>query len=611
MYKDILVGVFCVINISKKANNPPPVPYVDINDLKRLVYFHSAEDILGTHTKDKGFAKGNKTDEFLKLATQLISVIETKYIDTIDGQEKNKIKDIQEALSKITDKYAFHTKIDYTNKADLKYSFTQFKMVVYHLLQNFKTMSGGAPEINIQKLFFLDLLRLFILKDWATVSKKDKSDPNKYAKVTFPKDTRKPVFVQSINKYIDKEHPYFIESYNNLFNSNKMKQINKINNKTTRKKLLERFALFENDYDVIADNIRSEINKHEEYKLVTNHKIRIYKDPNNNKIVMEGDDFPANAMIELAIDEIKSVIQGKVDISYEVPTNLNNLNDSAKNSKSVNNLEKKKEEIKNKIGETDINEKNKKIISDIKSDTSEDEKKIGKLRIDPNFMEKLSSDLEKGRRTISDAEFKEIQLNEAKSKLVEEKLIKKLENDELTLEKLSTMSDDEVSSLTESRGSDLTEYISEDNKLIDDANKLIGEINELFNKELGSNTLEDTSSTDPSINGFEMEGFVDVNNNLIEMIRTSTSVMEHVKEFLEIVENSNAISMVGTLEFTDKMAKLNTVATICNEGGEDLFKNFKQTFKTKPLYGQGTTGGSLKKRKNKTSKAGSRKIKKA
>ena len=95
MYKDILVGVFCVINISKKANNPPPVPYVDINDLKRLVYFHSAEDILGTHTKDKGFAKGNKTDEFLKLATQLISVIETKYIDTIDGQEKNKIKDIQ------------------------------------------------------------------------------------------------------------------------------------------------------------------------------------------------------------------------------------------------------------------------------------------------------------------------------------------------------------------------------------------------------------------------------------------------------------------------------------------------------------------------------------
>ena len=613
MYKDILVGVFCVINISKKANNPPPVPYVDINDLKRLVYFHSAEDILGTHT-NKGFAKGNKTDEFLKLATQLISVIETKYIDTIDGQEKNKIKDIQEALSKITDKYAFHEQIEYTNKADLKYSFTQFKMVVYHLLQNFKTMSGGAPEIDIQRLFFLDLLRLFILKDWATVSKKDKSDPNKYAKVTFPKDIRKPVFVQSINKYIDKEHPYFIDSYNSLFNPNKMIQINKINDAERRKKLLERFALFENDYDVIADNIRNEINKHEEYKLATNHKIRIYVDPLNNESKMiDETDMTTNAMINLAIDEIKSVIQGKVNISYDTPTNLNNFDD--KESKS-DNLKQKKEEIKNKIRETDIKKENKDIISDIKSDKPEDGKKIGKLRIDPNFMAKLSSDLEKGRRTISDAEFKEIQLREAKGKLVEEELIRKLNDvdDGLTLEKLSTMSDDDVSSLTESRGSDLTEYINEDNKLIENANNLIDEINKMFNEEQEEqrkNTLEDTSSTDPSINGFEMEGFGEVNNNLIEMIKKSTSVMEHVKEFLEIVENSNAISMVGTLEFTDKMAKLNTVATICNEGGEDLFNNFKQNFKTKPLYGQGTTGGSLKKRKNKTSKAGSRKIKKA
>tara|TARA_Y200000002_G_C22508907_1_gene590415 strand:- start:529 stop:867 length:339 start_codon:yes stop_codon:yes gene_type:complete len=112
-----------------------------------------------------------------------------------------------------------------------------------------------------------------------------------------------------------------------------------------------------------------------------------------------------------------------------------------------------------------------------------------------------------------------------------------------------------------------------------------------------------------------MEEFQDkTTNNLTEMIRSSSSVIQHIKEFLEIVENSNAISMVGTLEFTDKMAKLNTVATICNEGVDDnLFDNFKQTFKTKPLYGQETsTGGSLKKkRKTKTSKTGSKKNKKA
>jgi hypothetical protein len=33
-YKDILISVFCVLNISEEANNPPPVPYMDINELK-------------------------------------------------------------------------------------------------------------------------------------------------------------------------------------------------------------------------------------------------------------------------------------------------------------------------------------------------------------------------------------------------------------------------------------------------------------------------------------------------------------------------------------------------------------------------------------------------
>lgn len=35
-YNDIIVSVFCVFNISKSANNPPPVPYIDINNLKLI-----------------------------------------------------------------------------------------------------------------------------------------------------------------------------------------------------------------------------------------------------------------------------------------------------------------------------------------------------------------------------------------------------------------------------------------------------------------------------------------------------------------------------------------------------------------------------------------------
>jgi hypothetical protein len=39
MYKEIIVSVFCVFNISQSANDPPSVPYIDINDLKYIYNF--------------------------------------------------------------------------------------------------------------------------------------------------------------------------------------------------------------------------------------------------------------------------------------------------------------------------------------------------------------------------------------------------------------------------------------------------------------------------------------------------------------------------------------------------------------------------------------------
>jgi hypothetical protein len=36
--KDVIISVFCVFNISKGANNPPPVPYISINKLKYYYY---------------------------------------------------------------------------------------------------------------------------------------------------------------------------------------------------------------------------------------------------------------------------------------------------------------------------------------------------------------------------------------------------------------------------------------------------------------------------------------------------------------------------------------------------------------------------------------------
>ncbi len=41
VYDQLLVSVLCVVNLEKTANNPPPVPYVDINTLKKMFYYRT------------------------------------------------------------------------------------------------------------------------------------------------------------------------------------------------------------------------------------------------------------------------------------------------------------------------------------------------------------------------------------------------------------------------------------------------------------------------------------------------------------------------------------------------------------------------------------------
>jgi hypothetical protein len=62
LYKDIIVSVFCVFNISRGANNPPPVPYMDINDLKRIFF--------------SGISTKEDYDTFKELGTKITKMIE-------------------------------------------------------------------------------------------------------------------------------------------------------------------------------------------------------------------------------------------------------------------------------------------------------------------------------------------------------------------------------------------------------------------------------------------------------------------------------------------------------------------------------------------------------
>ena len=78
-------------------------------------------------------------------------------------------------------------------------------------------------------------------------------------------------------------------------------------------------------------------------------------------------------------------------------------------------------------------------------------------------------------------------------------------------------------------------------------------------------------------------------HNLDLFQKNSNKYMGFLEEFLRLIDNNNDASSVGTLEFLDKMAKLNTVSTICNfetqklEKGSDNFDS-KLKLDLKPLY---------------------------
>jgi len=74
LYKAIIVSIFCVFNISRKANNPPPVPYMDINDMKRIFTF--------------GINEEKTYEKFKVLGHKIIDMIEkTCDVETLDNPE--------------------------------------------------------------------------------------------------------------------------------------------------------------------------------------------------------------------------------------------------------------------------------------------------------------------------------------------------------------------------------------------------------------------------------------------------------------------------------------------------------------------------------------------
>jgi hypothetical protein len=156
MYKEIIVSVFCVFNISRSANNPPPIPYIDINKIKYL--FYNKMDVVGQFLKDKTIITAIKTE---------LKAVIRKITDTY----KDKVSDLKNIIFKQAPPTFYEKTIIYgielfkqniEGTGNQKIKPLQYKNVYGPLLKEFIAMIDKSNAISaIGTLEFLDQLAKF------------------------------------------------------------------------------------------------------------------------------------------------------------------------------------------------------------------------------------------------------------------------------------------------------------------------------------------------------------------------------------------------------------------------------------------------------------------
>lgn len=64
--EDLIICVFCVVNLSRNANNPPPIPYIDINNIWYELNHNNTIDLFNINSRfyKESFKLINKMNEF-------------------------------------------------------------------------------------------------------------------------------------------------------------------------------------------------------------------------------------------------------------------------------------------------------------------------------------------------------------------------------------------------------------------------------------------------------------------------------------------------------------------------------------------------------------------
>lgn len=111
-YNNLEIYVFCFFNWSRTANNPPPVSYVDINPLKKMLYLSDSDSFNIDNFKSILTERIEKAKEIAgKNAATDYVVLELKKLQKYVADKNNVFSDFEEKVS------SFFKKIDNINAA--------------------------------------------------------------------------------------------------------------------------------------------------------------------------------------------------------------------------------------------------------------------------------------------------------------------------------------------------------------------------------------------------------------------------------------------------------------------------------------------------------------
>ena len=642
---DLVVGIFCVFNISQMTSNPPPVPYVDINDLKRIVFNYNLFD--EKYQKSKEGKK--RITSFVLCAKELLNTIDNKFIDRFPVGDSFEEKNLLGSLKNEPNIDAFKNLpgenivlkdskgVLISRNGETYNLYNIFKFLLNQLVntrevvENAKTyadkMSSKLQTDNAQKSVLAEMMENKAKRENESVegfeseiiNKINKQDreinvnqvhKNDFTKIYQLNDLTK--LVQFLNYDLKRLEvadqsvgDYDKDGYNGIvfFNYFEGDHKDEFNSEyPLSKEIIETNQSWEKCSEIEKERVYGDLRQYIEKTIVSLYKT-IFRGENEEKIIAQLIEFDVNMFKNEINNDLEKIRKKK---RGDMNNYLNNIQEEEKErladearKEEPQKIEPQKIEPQAKAGKPvraslNLNEIKKGISSQqkrskykkgggqltvtnisaiinyigkrvhyMRSDAF-DEKKIEELRnmltTYKHAIESLDNFIIHLNETIKDYKTRIILLSKDKNSLI--KSVNEIEKEKQEIEE----DEDKYNKLKE---------------------KYIGEYHKI--EETVKNSQKDAIKAAVFARGNNKQQYYNTQNK-INGVPLSKLFMYYLEDFLTSIDNLNAASAVGTLEFLDKMAKLNTVSTICNFNNSEIDENKledkleKDGYKLKNLY---------------------------